>query len=214
MHFQINKTIIVIIITSISFISYGWVENYAPRYTRNPLQLNTLDASSVNAFFDWKNIPELVQRNVYSADLNLDGKPDYIIETGTTMCGLWAAYSTVTFILSSSTGYVVTKTGCMDFEPQDIIQAKGGNYFLMTTFLYWSAKNGHNYWHHRLFSFEKNGKLRSANKDVGMPFPSYIQYTNKPNEKQSAILKASERVDIWKHGKEKFWFADYESGDE
>ena len=43
--------------------------------------------------------------HAYTADLNQDGKPDYLLHQTYTTCGKYAGYGKVLFFLSSTNGY-------------------------------------------------------------------------------------------------------------
>jgi len=66
---------------------------------------------------------------VFTADLNQDGEPDFIIDIWSGGCGLAAEGSTKTFFLSDKGKYNATNFYSFDFGPEDIVRLKPGGPF-------------------------------------------------------------------------------------
>jgi hypothetical protein len=140
---------------------------------------------------------------VYSADLNGDKVPDYIIATDTGTNGL-GPNSCITFLLSTPKGYIVQSlignstdpaTDFFDFK-------KDGHPTLLYTVLVEGEKGKdgkvHNYWVHNLIGFD-GGNLISANVQ-DKRFPCWILYTFKPNHQPESQLTPEQRTRLWAAG--------------
>ena len=58
--------------------------------------------------------------HAYTADLNQDGKPDYLLHQTYTTCGKYAGYGKVLFFLSSSNGYTKAEMETLAFLIKDV----------------------------------------------------------------------------------------------
>jgi len=58
--------------------------------------------------------------HAYTADLNQDGKPDYLLHQTYTTCGKYAGYGKVLFFLSSVTGYTKAEMETLAFSIKDV----------------------------------------------------------------------------------------------
>lgn len=58
--------------------------------------------------------------HAYTADLNQDGKPDYLLHQTYTTCGKYAGYGKVLFFLSSSNGYTKAEMETLAFSIKDV----------------------------------------------------------------------------------------------
>lgn len=166
----------IIVILTLSIRSFAWIGDFAPNVKRNPVVLQELDDSEIKRYVDTSKVMPIAPKEIFSADLNQDGKTDYVIFIGSGGCGLAAWFGWVYFVLSSPDGPITTRMDCMGFDTKDLIRFQGKNYFIQTTFLSHSAIDGHNYWLYRIFAFGKNGKLLNADKEVGKPFPHRMRY--------------------------------------
>ena len=58
--------------------------------------------------------------HAYTADLNQDGKPDYLLHQTYTTCGKYAGYGKILFFLSSSNGYTKAEMETLAFSIKDV----------------------------------------------------------------------------------------------
>ena len=58
--------------------------------------------------------------HAYTADLNQDGKPDYLLHQTYTTCGKYAGYGKVLFFLSSTNGYTKAEMETLAFSIKDV----------------------------------------------------------------------------------------------
>ena len=70
--------------------------------------------------------------HAYTADLNQDGKPDYLLHQTYTTCGKYAGYGKVLFFLSSANGYTKAEMETLAFSIKDIF-LKDQKFFIRRT---------------------------------------------------------------------------------
>ncbi len=63
--------------------------------------------------------------HAYTADLNQDGKPDYLLHQTYTTCGKYAGYGKVLFFLSSANGYTKAEMETLAFSIKDVFLRNG-----------------------------------------------------------------------------------------
>lgn len=63
--------------------------------------------------------------HAYTADLNQDGKPDYLLHQTYTTCGKYAGYGKVLFFLSSANGYTKAEMETLAFSIRDVFLRNG-----------------------------------------------------------------------------------------
>ena len=63
--------------------------------------------------------------HAYTADLNQDGKPDYLLHQTYTTCGKYAGYGKVLFFLSSTNGYTKAEMETLAFSIKDVFLRNG-----------------------------------------------------------------------------------------
>ena len=63
--------------------------------------------------------------HAYTADLNQDGKPDYLLHQTYTTCGKYAGYGKVLFFLSSTNGYTKVEMETLAFSIKDVFLRNG-----------------------------------------------------------------------------------------
>jgi hypothetical protein len=136
--------------------------------------------------------------STYSADLNQDGIPDFMVNIWSGGCGLAAEGSTTTFLLSEGVQYICTNFYSYDFEPRDIVQfkPKGPIYYIQTDVLGSKAeetKDGrdHNFWVHQIYRFS-GSQMVEANKDDAR-FPKWVWYSNKDNHMETDLLSTFQK---------------------
>jgi len=136
---------------------------------------------------------------VFTADLNQDGEPDFMVNIQCMGCGLAADGSTTTFLLSEKGKYTATQFYSYGFRPEDIVRLKpnGPCYFIHNDLIGNGAektKDGrkHNFWVYQLYRF--NGKkMVEANKDDAR-FPKWVWYTDKENHQETDQLTADQKT--------------------
>lgn len=63
--------------------------------------------------------------HAYTADLNQDGKPDYLLHQTYTTCGKYAGYGKVLFFLSSANGYTKAEIETLAFSIKNVFLRNG-----------------------------------------------------------------------------------------
>jgi len=136
--------------------------------------------------------------SVYTADLNADGVPDYVLFTYSGGCGLAAQMTWGTFLLSSPAGYKSTCLLSYDMKPTDCVDIDGRAHWVRSSFI--SGEEGkdgrrHNYWVYNLLGFAE-GALVSAN-DRDRRFPKWVLYSFGPNHRETDQLTDEQRRRLW-----------------
>ena len=72
--------------------------------------------------------------HTYTADLNQDGKPDYLLHQTYTTCGKYAGYGKVLFFLSSANGYTKAEMETLAFSIKDVFLRNGKVLIRQTVF--------------------------------------------------------------------------------
>ena len=72
--------------------------------------------------------------HTYTADLNQDGKPDYLLHQTYTTCGKCAGYGKVLFFLSSANGYTKAEMETLAFSIKDVFLRNGKVLIRQTVF--------------------------------------------------------------------------------
>ena len=183
---------------------FAWQGRYAPNYKRTSLPLTEGSEALMAKLVDLDRYPPVSGKDLHIADLNEDGKPDYIVCAGWGGCGLAAGACELHIFLSAPDGCYRTRMQVHSFEPQDILRVNGKNYLLLTLFQYWSTEDGHNYWLHRIYSFGKDGRLREADAEIGPPFPSFIRYLSRENHEEAKLSPETKRR-MWETAKQKLF---------
>lgn len=180
--------------------AFAWENDHSPKFTRASIPLVEEEEDLARRFAadeSFDSAPNGIP-GLYSADLNKDGRKDYILERfNAGACGLAACVSELSFFLSCPNGYMKSVFTVYCFDKEDIIQYGEANYFLLTTMVGWKS---HTYWLHRIFSFGNDGLMREADDEVGAPFPSCIQYLRREVHDQ-AKLPDAEKKRMWEKAK-------------
>lgn len=134
------------------------------------------------------------------ADLNGDGKPDYVVVTHSGGCGLAAEITYVNFLLSSPNGFAARKVISYDAAPVDLVDLnRDGRPEFVHCMCVWGDKGkdgrSHNYWVYNLLGFSGT-QIVSAN-FASPEFPKWIIYTYGANHKNSTELTAKQRQQQW-----------------
>lgn len=135
-----------------------------------------------------------------TADLNGDALPDYVVVTHSGGNGLAAQITLITFLLSSSKGYVAREIVSYDAAPGDLVDLnRDGRPEFVHCMSIWGDKGkdgrSHNYWVYNLLGFSGT-EIVSANRS-SPEFPKWITYTYAANHKDSAQLTAEQRQQQW-----------------
>jgi hypothetical protein len=137
--------------------------------------------------------------SVYSADLNRDHRPDFIINIWSGGCGLAGEGSETTFLLSDRGSYEASSFYSYDFGPEDIVALKpnGPCYFIWNDVVGngdEKTKDGrdHNFWVYQLFRCHKS-KMVPANGD-DRRFPKWVWYTFKANHLETDQLTSQQKI--------------------
>ena len=144
--------------------------------------------------------PPLLDEDVYCADLNQDGKPDFIVFIETT-CNGWAGVTRTLIILSSGNTYKAWECGVDPGENTFIdIFGNGRCQFLWAKSPVYGGcgKDGkeHNYCVYNLYEFTKDGEMKLAN-HIDKMFPIWIMLTNEPNHKPTSQLTSNQKERLW-----------------
>lgn len=139
--------------------------------------------------------------NVYTALLNEDKEPDYLIVTWSGGCGIAAGMASLSFLLSCDDGFQLAKMVTFYPDETDFVDLNqdGKPEFIHTTFIHGEkGKDGktHNYWVYNLLQF-KGTKIVSANK-LDKRFPCWIWYKFKPNHKNTTQLSSGQKSRLWR----------------
>jgi len=135
---------------------------------------------------------------VYTADLNQDGQPDFVVNIYWCGCGLNATGSTITFLLSSNGSYVGSSFWNYDFGPEDIVRfkPKGPCYYISNDF-FWAegdeTRDGrrHNFWVYQLYRFS-GCQMIKADKENNR-FPKWVWYSFKDNHSETDLLTPDQK---------------------
>ena len=142
----------------------------------------------------------------YSARLNRDAAPDFILETWDGGCGLAFLISNLTFLLSTNGSYRAHTIAGYAFDVADMIDMgnDGQPELLHTMFIFGEpGKDGrrHNYWVYSLIRFD-GASMRFDNGPNG--FPKWIAYTFKPNHIETRQLTGEQKARLWREQSEAF----------
>ena len=146
--------------------------------------------------------------HAYTADLNMDGRRDFIIYSFSGGCGLASGYCNVAFVLSDSNNtYRLTTIQTLFPDSCEYIVLNGAPCFVQTSFNGEGKCNDgkwHNFWIYNLLAFE-GGNVRLRN-DVYPGFPKIIWYSLRPNHKETDLLSPAQKGKLEKDAlKEIFW---------
>jgi hypothetical protein len=134
---------------------------------------------------------------VLEGDLNRDGLPDYVIVQPSGGNGLASEYCHATFVLSSKSGYVVTKLNTMGFDPKDLLQLQAGQTNVVHTWFISAeepARDGkyHTFW---VYHFLKVRGTKLVFDTARKPI--WIQYTFKPNHTPTRLPSSEQKKRWW-----------------
>jgi hypothetical protein len=141
---------------------------------------------------------------VYSAELNGDGREDFVIRYLLGGCGTIFTFScNVIFVLSDGDDYTVTPTTGLWSGLNYFVDIKGDGRcrFIHTRFINGRGVKGrdgksHNYWVYNILEF-KGGNV-VVNNRLSPHFPRLIWYTFKPNHQPTIQLNEDQKQILWK----------------
>lgn len=136
--------------------------------------------------------------DVFTADLNRDGMPDFVVNINSSGSGLAGAGSTTTFLLSEKGRYKSANFYSFCFGPEDIVRFKPGGpcYFIQSDLVRSGEEKNkddryRNFWVYRLHRFS-GGQAVEANGDDAR-FPKWVWYTFKDNHAETDQLTAEQK---------------------
>jgi hypothetical protein len=143
----------------------------------------------------------LYNTSAYSGLLNDNTVPDYVIEVGSTGCGLAAHICSVIFLLSTGETYSTIETVSYWTSEADFVDLNkdGRAEFIHTSFIEGEVgkdKKYHNYWVFNLLRF--NGTQMVSANDIDRRFPCWVWYKFKPNHENTDQLTAEQRMRCWR----------------
>lgn len=135
---------------------------------------------------------------VFGADLNRDGKADFVVNIGSGGCGLAAAGSMTTFLLSEGMKYRATNFYSYHFGPEDLVtfKAKGPSYFIWNNVANAGEElnaddRRHNFWVYQLFRIEGGRFVQASAEQAG--FPKWIWYSFKENHRETDLITPDQK---------------------
>jgi hypothetical protein len=139
---------------------------------------------------------------VQHADLNADGKEDFVVRLEFGGCGLQAAFSQVVFVVSHADGYAFSTVNTYFARDADLVDlGDGRGRYVQASMVYGDSETAadgkrHNYWVHTLLAFGKDG--RTVVEDAAdRRFPAWIWYTEKPNHQLTKLLAEEQKRRLW-----------------
>ena len=131
---------------------------------------------------------------MYAADLNRDGREDYLLELPWGGNGLAAEGSVVVFMLSNQTGYRTTALNTMLFDPYAVVRLEGKFPTVLhgsLVFANGTDGRGHSFWVHHFFRVQGDTLVQSARA------PVWVQYTFTPRAVATQLLTDAEKKRAW-----------------
>jgi hypothetical protein len=145
----------------------------------------------------------------YTADLNQDQLPDFIVYSFSGGNGLASGNCNVAFLLSSEKTYTLTTVTTLFPDESDFVVINKKPYFIHISLLGVDPCNDgkkHNFWIYNLLTFDKD-KVRTANR-AHIAFPKTIWYTFEPNHSETVMITDTQKAELqkksltqiyWKH---------------
>jgi hypothetical protein len=129
---------------------------------------------------------------VYSACLNEDVHPDFLVTFSNTGCGLAAERTDILFLLSTKSGYRALLTESWNFATGTLVDLKGNHQVAWVQTLRIEADTGdnrsHTFWVHRLLAFQQD-RLDAVDSFA----PRWRRYTFQPNHAESDLLTMTKK---------------------
>jgi len=138
------------------------------------------------------------ESSLYSANLNDDNIPDFIIYVYSGGCGLASGHCDVTFLLSNDEGYSATTVDTYFPGDSNFVKINGKKSFIHA---YFSGTDkcldgkAHNFWIYNILEFgEQNLSIRNK---LDEEFPKVIWYSFRENHDETTLLTASQKSELW-----------------
>jgi hypothetical protein len=131
------------------------------------------------------------------ADLNGDGKLDFMVYSYSGGCGLASGYCDIAFLLSGQDGYRLTTVMTLWPDAGDYVVLSGKPCFIHTSFDgVEECKDGkqHNFWIYNILVIDE-ATMRLDNR-LASGFPRTIWYTHKPNHKETTIVTDTQKAKL------------------
>jgi hypothetical protein len=162
----------------------GWLINLLDEHGRNRI-IGTATNGMSSDFIE-----------VYSAGLNGDDQPDFMVNVWSGGCGLAAEMSETTFLLSATNGYRATAFEMWDFGRPDLITVHQTHYLILTRFIDGAAETArdqrrHNYWEYQLRRID--GDTFVPANDALPGFPKWVWYSFKENHQATDLLTPEQK---------------------
>lgn len=153
--------------------------------------------------------PTTYGMTAYTADLNKDQRPDFIVYSFSGGNGLASGSCNVAFLLSSEKTYTLSTVTTLFPDESDFVVINKKPYFIHTALLGVNPCNdgkNHNFWIYNLLTFDKD-KVRAANR-AHIAFPKTIWYSFDPNHSETVMITDSQKTELqkkaltqiyWKH---------------
>ena len=141
---------------------------------------------------------EYAEVQLASAELNGDGRDDYILRYDPHGCGLAGIGQTITLVLSGKDGHRSHELYQLGFDTDSLVQFKpnGPWHWVVTEMV--GVPSGestdgrnHSFWVYRLFRIERDSLKGEPDGFEG--FPKWIQYLHRPNHKETNLLPTSQK---------------------
>lgn len=148
--------------------------------------------------------------DAHYADLNGDGKPDFIIEMGSHGNGLAGEFADKLFLLSNDEGYRYLIMRDVMSDSRLVRFANDRNVTLILQRMPSSSEDGsslvrsldkkdHSYFHFDLVQFDSaSPKGAKLNNEQDARFPFWTLYTNKPQKTETALLASDRKKSLWR----------------
>ncbi|MBN2685673.1 MAG: hypothetical protein JXR40_10365 [Pontiellaceae bacterium] len=143
--------------------------------------------------------PTTYGMEAYTADLNKDQRPDFIVYSFSGGNGLASGSCNVAFLLSSEKTYALTIVTTLFPDESDFVVINKKPYFIHTTLLGVDSCNdekNHNFWIYNLLTFDTD-KIRTAN-SAHIAFPKTIWYSFEPNHSETVMITDSQKAKLQK----------------
>ncbi len=140
-----------------------------------------------------ESMPMYLER-MYAADLNRDGREDYVLELPWGGNGLASEGSVVIFALSSKTGYRITAMNTLLFDAYAVVKMGGKFPNVINTALVSALgtdQRQHSFWVHHFFNIQGDAVVESTRAAV------WVQYTNTPRAVPTTLLTKAEKKRAW-----------------
>lgn len=153
------------------------------------------------------SIPGSVLFEAYAADLNQDGRQDYILSHWQDGCGLASGYDNLAVMLSTDNGHKLTVISALWRDNGDYMRIDGKSCILHTSFhMVDECTDGksHNFWIYNLLAIDGD-QIRVAN-ELHPDFPKTIWYSFAPNHDETTLLSDEQKQKLLKSSQEDiFW---------